>query len=136
MECLQVSNKSGGMKLNKFHSLDDFQEFEEEIQDTEKFASLKLSLSKIGGVTAVDHTRKAMDRMLHNSLMAKMNMKGKKGKFPFGKTQLFQAIIETVRDSHSNVTEVTIKDAIMKQLKYAPERAGGGGRKMQTGNQN
>ncbi|XP_060594282.1 zinc finger Ran-binding domain-containing protein 2-like [Ruditapes philippinarum] len=91
---------------------------------------LKLSLSKIGGVTAVDHTRKAMERMLHNSLMAKMNMKGKKGKFPFGKTQLFQAIIETVRDSHSNVTEVTIKDAIMKQLKYAPERAGGGGKKM------
>lgn len=116
-------------------------------------------------------------RCLSNALMAKMNVRGNKGKIAFGKTILytlikgrytilrniitnvifekysynmnvahlflkehlwiawfihdnhFWLISECVLASSPRATESSIDLVIGKYLKYAPERAGGGGRK-------
>nr|XP_022311188.1 serine/arginine repetitive matrix protein 2-like [Crassostrea virginica] len=114
--------------LERAETMEEFFELENILDNVNEEASLREYLRRIGGVGSVDLLKRAMSRMMSNSVMSKINMKGKKNKFPFIETNLYKVISDVVMMTYPEVTEIKIQEEMAKFLKYAPERAGGGGR--------
>ncbi|XP_052087914.1 uncharacterized protein LOC127724953 [Mytilus californianus] len=109
-------------------SLEELEAIESALENIAKQNNLREYLRRIGGVDFKDLLKKAMTRMMSNSVMSKMNMKGKKNKVGFVKTKLYRVISGCVMNAYPEITETQLKEELSKFLKYAPERAGGGGR--------
>ncbi|XP_078332411.1 uncharacterized protein LOC111138456 isoform X1 [Crassostrea virginica] len=114
--------------IREIDSLEDFLQFEFSLLDPEVQAKMKAQMRTVGGVTIGDHVKNAMKKCMTNGLMAKMNMKGKKGKFAFVSTTVCKLIKESIIQSHQDATEAKVLDEMGRFLKYAPGRIGGGGR--------
>lgn len=114
--------------LKQANSLNELQELESRLLDKNERAALQAYMRRLGGVDDVDMVKKSMSATLSNGVMAQYNLKGKCGKLPFCKTQLFQVICDAVINTH-NTTHTKVLETMSKFLKYAPERMGGGGRK-------
>nr|XP_022290591.1 uncharacterized protein LOC111102231 [Crassostrea virginica] len=65
--------------IREIDSLEDFLQFEFSLLDPEVQAKMKAQMRTVGGVTIGDHVKNAMKKCMTNGLMAKMNMKGKRG---------------------------------------------------------
>nr|XP_022307903.1 uncharacterized protein LOC111113905 [Crassostrea virginica] len=114
--------------IREIDSLEDFLQFEFSLLDPEVQAKMKAQMRTVGGVTIGDHVKNAMKKCMTNGLMAKMNMKRKKGKFAFVSTTVCKLIKESIIQSHQDATEAKVLDEMGRFLKYAPGRIGGGGR--------
>lgn len=108
---------------------EDLNSAERSLEDKDFRAKLKTMLLKVGGMDEADGVKKCMQRCLSNAMMARMNLRGHKGKASFCKTILYTVIKECVLANFPRATENSIDLVMGKYLKYAPERAGGGGRK-------
>ncbi|XP_052088211.1 serine/arginine repetitive matrix protein 2-like [Mytilus californianus] len=115
-------------ELERAETLDEFFELENALDDVAQQTRLTEYLRRIGGAGSSDLMKKAMTRMMSNIVMARMNLKGKKNKIAFLKTKLYKVISGCVMMVYPEITETKVKEDIGKFLKYAPERAGGGGR--------
>nr|XP_034316493.1 uncharacterized protein LOC117685971 [Crassostrea gigas] len=103
-------------------------QFDNSLYDRELQKKMRAKMRLIGGTSLGDLDKNAMKRCMTNGLMAKMNLKGKKGKYAFGNTNICRIIKDGVIQSHPNATEANIFDEMNRFLKYAPGRIGGGGR--------
>lgn len=110
-------------------TIDDLNSVERSLEDKDFRTKMKTMLMKVGGMDEADGVKKCMQRCLSNAMMARMNLRGNKGKAAFCKTILYAVIKECVLANFPRATESNIDLVIGKYLKYAPERAGGGGRK-------
>nr|XP_022310996.1 serine/arginine-rich splicing factor 4-like [Crassostrea virginica] len=84
--------------LERAETMEEFFELENILDNVNEEASLREYLRRIGGVGSVDLLKRAMSRMMSNSVMSKINMKGKKNKFPFIETNLYKVISGKLRE--------------------------------------
>ncbi|XP_074646578.1 uncharacterized protein LOC141902649 isoform X2 [Tubulanus polymorphus] len=117
-------------KVEQVKGMNEFNELEEFIQNPENRKLLVLRLEKIGGETVANSVLKTMQRVMTNDVMSKFNMKGNRGKRAFEKTNMCLAITESVMKLFSTATEGMVLKSIGTTLKYAPDRKGGPGRKV------
>ncbi|KAL4221304.1 zinc finger protein [Mactra antiquata] len=112
------------IKLPQMKTFKEFDMFEDEICNSTNFKNLKLILSRIGGRSVKEDIKNFMERLIHYSLMTRMNFTGKRGKFAFGRTLLYQAIVEAVQENHKRTTVKKIEGVVIEVLSYAPEKEG------------
>lgn len=114
--------------VEQLDSLQDLDNLEESIvQDKEIKNKLTTKLMSVGGTDIKDGVKNIMRRVMTNELMSKLNMSGHRGKIPFKDYTIFK-VINDVALKAFNGTEKEVKEIVSRTLKYAPDRAGGGGR--------
>ncbi|XP_061194512.1 serine/threonine-protein kinase PRP4 homolog [Saccostrea echinata] len=117
-----------GETLQQLTTIGEFDTLEEKLKENSgERHKLTQRLSSVGGISARDGTKKILQKVMSNDLMAKFNMKGHKGKEPFAKSQLCEIVKGAVL-KRFQATEHDIIQNIAAVLKYAPDRRGGGGR--------
>lgn len=124
----RVEEEQREFEVPECDQIPEFEEFDNSLDDKELQKKMKTKMRLIGGTSLGDHVKNAMKRCMTNGLMAKMSLKGKKGKYAFENTNICRIIKDGVIQSHPNATEANIFDEMSRFLKYAPGRIGGGGR--------
>lgn len=102
---------------------------EEDLKKTEEWLSEELNekllineLSRIGGGTTVQTTRKIMYRLISNTLGMKFSWEGKKNKQTFKNLKLSTVILESVKRFKSQSTETEIINTIKLWLVRSKDR--------------
>ncbi|XP_052709493.1 uncharacterized protein LOC128184164 isoform X2 [Crassostrea angulata] len=124
----RMEEEQGEFEVPECDQIPEFEEFDNSLDDRELQKKIKTKMRLTGGTSLGDHVKIAIKRCMTNGLMAKMNLKGKKGKYAFGNTNICRIIKDAVIQSHPNATEANIFDEMSRFLKYAPGRIGKGGR--------
>ncbi|XP_072558327.1 uncharacterized protein [Paramormyrops kingsleyae] len=130
-DTIRVATSAGtAYELNPANTLEELKALENRLEDVNEGAELSKHLKRLGGVDAADHVKKSMAATMTNKMMALMSLRGRSGKVSFMKTHLYKLICDVVFISFDTTT-TKINEHMAKYLKYAPERMGGGGRKME-----
>nr|XP_047133575.1 uncharacterized protein LOC105848050 isoform X2 [Hydra vulgaris] len=109
--------------VQKFDNLEEFERFDNELCDIEKFSLLKRQLTMVGGSSCHANVKAILLKLMTNKLMACFNMEGKNKK-AFKKTNIIRVIV----DSMPKYTLYEVHESIGNVLKRAPDRKDGGGR--------
>ncbi|XP_072566376.1 uncharacterized protein [Paramormyrops kingsleyae] len=130
-DTIRVATSAGtAYELNPANTLEELKALENRLEDVNEGAELSKHLKRLGGVDAADHVKKSMAATMTNKMMALMSLRGRSGKVSFMKTHLYKLICDVVFSSFDTTT-TKINEHMAKYLKYAPERMGGGGRKIE-----
>ena len=70
-------------------------------------------------------------RCMNKKVMGELNMEDRKNnpKIPFKDTALYRIILKVCLEAYGDAKSVDIAERISKELKYAPDKKGGTGRK-------
>ncbi|XP_052268144.1 uncharacterized protein LOC127869536 [Dreissena polymorpha] len=114
---------------------EEFVELENVLKSVEKRQQLIRLLSSVGGKTLRENVKRMMQKVMNVSLMSKFNLSGQtrpnlEPKIGVKHTAVYTVIKASVSQSIGH-TEKDLEDVISKILKYAPDRKGGVGRRLE-----
>ncbi|XP_067271044.1 uncharacterized protein [Pseudorasbora parva] len=118
---------SSSFHIKRMGTTEELHTLEDKLHNSEERDILITQLSKIGGKNIRDCSTKILDRLMTNSLMAQLNMKGHGSKTAFQCTALYSTMIDAIKKWNGKATDHDIYKAVGDHLKHAPGRSGGGG---------
>ncbi|CAL8264829.1 unnamed protein product [Gadus morhua 'NCC'] len=120
------------------HTMEALDRAEETLQNGPNRQNMTACLAIIGGTTLEVRVRRMMANLLTNELASGLNWAGKKQgkeqakqKRPFKDLALCRSMLDAITQQLGTaaVTQYTFAQAVQKWLRYAPDRAGGSGRR-------